>query len=177
MRPEALIMKDVVLDIESGTMMAIVGSSGSGKSSFVSLLLRFYDPCSGSIKIDGIDITVLDPHWLRQQIGTVSQEPALFSCSIRDNILYGAIKPEDMTDERVEEVAKEANAFEFISKFPKGLDTLVGERGIMLSGTNWVVELNWLHYVILILLGGQKQRIAIARALIKVCKYRKRTSL
>jgi len=117
-------------------MVAIVGSSGSGKSSLASLLLRFYDPCLGSIKIDGRDISTLDPHWLRQQIGTVNQEPTLFSCSIRDNILYGTVNPEDMTDERMEEVSKEANAFDFISKFPNRFDTLVGERGIMLSGKN-----------------------------------------
>lgn len=136
------------LDIQAGSILAVVGSSGSGKSTLASLLIRYYDPTSGSITIDGMDISTLDPHWLRQQIGTVSQEPILFSCSIKENILYGAVNQESLSEERIYEVAKEANAFEFITKFPQGFDTVVGERGIMLSG-------------------GQRQRIAIARALIK----------
>jgi len=149
-RADASIFNNVNLDIPAGAVLAIVGPSGSGKSTLGSLLLRYYDPTSGSISIDGISISKLDPHWLRQQIGTVSQEPTLFSCSIKDNILYGAPNPEQVSHERLEEVAKEANAFDFIMKFPQRFDTVVGERGVMLSG-------------------GQRQRIAIARALIKVC--------
>jgi ATP-binding cassette subfamily B (MDR/TAP) protein 10 len=139
----------VNLDIPAGSILAIVGASGSGKSTVVSLLVRYYDPTSGQITIDGMNISDLDPHWLRQQIGTVSQEPILFSCSIKENILYGAVNQDKITEERLHEVAREANALEFIMRFPQRFDTVVGERGIMLSG-------------------GQRQRIAIARALIKV---------
>ncbi|CAL8111742.1 unnamed protein product [Orchesella dallaii] len=147
-RPDALIFDNVNLDIPAGSIVAIVGSSGSGKSTLGCLLLRFYDPTSGMITVDGMSVSQIDPHWLRQQIGTVSQEPILFSSSIKDNILYGAINPQSIPEERVLEVAKEANALDFILKFPQGFDTLVGERGVMLSG-------------------GQRQRIAIARALMK----------
>jgi len=108
--------------------------SGSGKSTLGSLILRFYDPLSGSVLVDGVDIRKLDPYWLRHQIGTVSQEPILFSSSIKDNIAYGAEVPEMVTDERIRQVAKEANALEFIEKFPSRFETLVGERGVMLSG-------------------------------------------
>jgi ATP-binding cassette subfamily B (MDR/TAP) protein 10 len=151
-RVDAPIFKNINLDIPAGTVLAIVGQSGSGKSTLGSLLLRFYDPTSGAISIDGINVSQLDPHWLRQQIGTVSQEPILFSCSIKDNILYGAANPEKVTPQRLDEVAMEANAFDFIMRFPQQFDTVVGERGVMLSG-------------------GQRQRIAIARALIKVCLF------
>ena len=139
-RPDTLIFQDVDLEIPSGSVLAIVGPSGSGKSTLASLLLRFYDPSSGSINLDGKNIALLDPHWLRQQIGTVSQEPSLFSSTIRDNIMYGAIHPEDMTEERLEQVAKEANAYDFIKRFPQQFDTMVGERGIMLSGTASVLN-------------------------------------
>jgi ATP-binding cassette subfamily B (MDR/TAP) protein 10 len=147
-RADTLIFDKVNLDIPAGSVMAIVGQSGSGKSTLGSLLLRFYDPTAGKILIDGLDISNIDPYWLRQQIGTVSQEPILFSCSIKENILYGATNTESITDEQIHEVAREANAYDFIMKFPQQFDTLVGERGIMLSG-------------------GQRQRIAIARALMK----------
>ncbi|OXA59539.1 ATP-binding cassette sub-family B member 10, mitochondrial [Folsomia candida] len=147
-RADAPIFSNVNLSIPAGSILAIVGASGSGKSTLGSLLLRYYDPTSGVISIDGTNISDLDPHFLRQQIGTVSQEPILFSCSIRDNILYGAMHPEEVSEERIHEVAQEANALDFILKFPQKFDTVVGERGIMLSG-------------------GQRQRIAIARALIK----------
>ena len=116
-----------------------------------SLLLRLYDPASGSISIGGMQIADMDEHQLRRQIGTVSQEPVLFSSSIRENILYGSIEEEgraDLGQSAVEECAREANAHGFISAFPEGYDTLVGERGVLLSG-------------------GQKQRIAIARAIIR----------
>ena len=121
-----------------------------GKSTLGSLLLRLYDPASGSISIGGMEITNMDEHQLRRQIGTVSQEPVLFSSSIRENILYGNVEErgEDVRQSIVEEVARKANAHDFISAFPDGYETLVGERGILLSG-------------------GQKQRIAIARAIIR----------
>ncbi|CAG7786584.1 unnamed protein product, partial [Allacma fusca] len=147
-RMEAPIFNGVNLDVPEGTVLAVVGPSGCGKSTLGILLLRFYDPTGGCVKIDGINIADLDPQWLRQQIGTVNQEPILFSSSIRDNILYGSTNPTEVTEEELHQVAKEANAYDFIMGFPQNFETLVGERGIMLSG-------------------GQRQRIAIARALIK----------
>uniref|UniRef100_A0A3P9H012 ATP-binding cassette, sub-family B (MDR/TAP), member 10 n=1 Tax=Oryzias latipes TaxID=8090 RepID=A0A3P9H012_ORYLA len=147
-RKEAHIFQNLNLLVPAGTIMAVVGPSGSGKSSLVSLLLRLYDPDSGLITIDGHDIRDLNPYWLRAHIGTVSQEPVLFSCSIRDNIAYGATDPDAVTTEDIYRAAKVANAFDFVQRFPKGFDTVVGEKGVLLSG-------------------GQKQRIAIARALLK----------
>ncbi|KAM6942602.1 ATP-binding cassette sub-family B member 10, mitochondrial [Xenentodon cancila] len=147
-RKEAPIFQNLSLLVPAGTVMAVVGSSGSGKSSLVSLLLRLYDPDAGIITVDGHDIRDLNPYWLRNNIGTVSQEPILFSCSIRDNIAYGALDPNAATAEDIYSAAKVANAYDFIQAFPKGFDTVVGEKGVLLSG-------------------GQKQRIAIARALLK----------
>uniref|UniRef100_A0A8B9SGF7 ATP-binding cassette sub-family B member 10, mitochondrial n=1 Tax=Anas platyrhynchos TaxID=8839 RepID=A0A8B9SGF7_ANAPL len=148
-RPEASIFKDFSLSIPAGSVMALVGPSGTGKSTIVSLLLRLYDPISGTITVDGFDIRQLNPLWFRTKIGTVSQEPILFSCSIAENIAYGAEDPSTVTAEEIQKVAEIANAASFIRDFPKGFDTVVGEKGILLSG-------------------GQKQRIAIARALLKV---------
>ncbi|XP_044276561.1 ATP-binding cassette sub-family B member 10, mitochondrial isoform X2 [Varanus komodoensis] len=147
-RPEAFIFQDFTLHIPAGSVMALVGPSGSGKSTVISLLLRLYDPISGSITVDGVDIRQLNPLWFRSKIGTVSQEPILFSCSIAENIAYGAEDPSAVTTEEIERVAEIANASSFIQNFPKGFDTLVGEKGVLLSG-------------------GQKQRIAIARALLR----------
>ncbi|XP_069549822.1 ATP-binding cassette sub-family B member 10, mitochondrial [Brachyistius frenatus] len=147
-RKEAPIFQNLSLLVPAGTIMAVVGHSGSGKSTLVSLLLRLYDPDAGIITIDGHDIRDLNPYWLRSHIGTVSQEPVLFSCSIRDNIAYGAKDPDAVTTEDIYSAARVANAYDFIQAFPKGFDTLVGEKGVLLSG-------------------GQKQRIAIARALLK----------
>ena len=147
-RPDQDILKSLSLDIPPKTVVAIVGPSGSGKSTIGSLLLRLYSPKAGTVCLDGQDISNLDPTFLRTYIGTVSQEPVLFSSSIRDNILYGASEPEKVSQEDLERAAMEANAHNFIKGFPEGYDTLVGERGVMLSG-------------------GQKQRIAIARAIIK----------
>ncbi|XP_077303051.1 ATP-binding cassette sub-family B member 10, mitochondrial isoform X1 [Lithobates pipiens] len=147
-RPEAAIFQNLELAIPSGSVMAVVGPSGSGKSTLVSLLLRLYDPNSGSIHIDGHDVRRLNPLWLRSKIGTVSQEPVLFSCSISENIAYGAEDPSSVTREEIRRVADIANALSFVENFPKGFDTVVGEKGVLLSG-------------------GQKQRIAIARALLK----------
>ena len=146
-RKDVQILKGLDLAVPSGRVMAVVGGSGSGKSTLAALILRLYDPDQGRITVDGHDIRNLDAAWLRRQIGTVAQEPVLFSSSIRDNITYGSA--EDIVDqELVEAAAKEANAHEFILGFPDGYDTLVGERGVMLSG-------------------GQKQRVAIARAILK----------
>lgn len=147
-RKEAPVFQNLNLLIPAGTIMAVVGPSGSGKSSLVSLLLRLYDPDAGIITVDGHDIRDLNPYWLRNHIGTVSQEPVLFSCSIRDNIAYGAADPDAVTSQDVYSAARVANAYDFIQNFPKGFDTVVGEKGVLLSG-------------------GQKQRIAIARALLK----------
>ncbi|XP_004640905.2 ATP-binding cassette sub-family B member 10, mitochondrial [Octodon degus] len=147
-RPEVSIFQDFSLSIPSGSVTALVGSSGSGKSTVVSLLLRLYDPISGTISLDGRDIRQLNPVWLRSKIGTVSQEPILFSCSIAENIAYGADSPSSVTTEQVRRAAEVANAAGFIRSFPQGFDTMVGEKGVLLSG-------------------GQKQRIAIARALLK----------
>ncbi|XP_055878829.1 ATP-binding cassette sub-family B member 10, mitochondrial-like [Biomphalaria glabrata] len=147
-RSEMPIFTDMTLDIPSGSVTAIVGPSGSGKSTISSLLLRLYDPLSGSITLDGHDLRDLDPNWLRRNIGIVSQEPVLLSTSIGENIAYGAEKPELVSAEQIIQAAKQANAYNFIEDFPEGFATLVGERGMMLSG-------------------GQRQRVAIARAILK----------
>uniref|UniRef100_A0AAX7SJ56 ATP-binding cassette, sub-family B (MDR/TAP), member 10 n=1 Tax=Astatotilapia calliptera TaxID=8154 RepID=A0AAX7SJ56_ASTCA len=128
-RKEAPIFQNLNLLVPAGSIMAVVGASGSGKSSMVSLLLRLYDPDAGVITIDGHDIRDLNPYWLRSHIGTVSQEPVLFSCSIRENIAYGATDPDAVTTEDVYRAAKVANAYDFIQTFPKGFDTVVGEKG------------------------------------------------
>lgn len=126
--------------------VALVGQSGSGKSTVISLLERFYEPDSGLILLDRVEISSLKVSWLRDQMGLVSQEPVLFNGTIRDNITYG--KHEEVTEEEVAAAARAANAHEFISSMPQGYNTTVGERGTQLSG-------------------GQKQRIAIARAILK----------
>ncbi|CAH0486838.1 unnamed protein product [Peronospora farinosa] len=144
-RPEVQVCSDYSLTIEPGETVALVGPSGSGKSTIVSLLERFYDPLSGTVKVDGVDVRMLNAKWLRSQVGLVGQEPSLFATSIMENIRYGCPAA---TDEQVIEAAKMANAYNFIKEFPQGFQTEVGERGAQLSG-------------------GQKQRIAIARAIIK----------
>ena len=144
-RPEAEVLKGIDLKILPGQMVALVGSSGSGKSTIASLLPRFYEPKQGSIFLDNQNLAELKLSWLRDQIGIVSQEPVLISSTIEQNIRYG--KP-DATDSEVKDAAKAANALEFISKFSEGFQTRVGEKGLQLSG-------------------GQKQRVAIARALLK----------
>ena len=144
-RPEVPVLKNFSLSIPANTTAALVGSSGAGKSTVVSLLQRFYDVSSGSITIDGNDIRDLDLKWLRSNMGYVQQEPQLFGLTIRQNVTYGVDR--QITDQELEEVCEKANAREFIVKWPKGYDTMVGERGVKLSG-------------------GQKQRLAIARALL-----------
>ncbi|KAH0717742.1 hypothetical protein KY285_013773 [Solanum tuberosum] len=145
-RPDVQIFKDFCLTIPSGKTVALVGESGSGKSTVISLIERFYNPESGSIYLDGVEIRQFKLSWLRQQMGLVSQEPVLFNETIRDNIAYS--RQGHATEEEIIEAAKSANAHNFISSLPQGYDTSVGERGIQLSG-------------------GQKQRIAIARAILK----------
>ncbi|KAJ0431507.1 putative ABC-type xenobiotic transporter [Helianthus annuus] len=144
-RPDIMIFRDFDLKVRAGKTMALVGQSGSGKSSVLSLILRFYDPTSGKVMIDGKDIKKLKLKSLRSHIGLVQQEPALFATSIFENILYGK---EGASETEVMEAAKLANAHTFISALPEGYSTKVGERGIQLSG-------------------GQKQRVAIARAVLK----------
>lgn len=147
LRPSVKVVSQLNLTVDAGSSIAIVGSSGSGKSTLGTLLLRFYDPVSGSILLDGVDLGQFDVSWLRKNIGLVSQEPVLFASTVRENVCYGV--PDDVySEEKLIAAAKEANAYDFIQAFPQKFDTLVGERGVMLSG-------------------GQKQRIAIARALYK----------
>ncbi len=144
-RPDQAALKDFSLDIEAGETVAIVGPSGAGKSTSFQMLLRFYDPGSGSIEVDGIDIAQLSPTALRQQIGLVPQETVLFGDSARENIRYGKPGADDFA---VEQAAVAAAADEFIDALPEGYDTFLGERGTRLSG-------------------GQRQRVAIARAILK----------
>jgi ATP-binding cassette subfamily B protein len=144
-RPEATVLASLSFRVEPGEVVALVGPSGAGKSTIAALLLRFYDPDHGTIRIDDVPLRDLDPGWLRRQIGLVAQEPLLFSTSVGDNIRYGR---RDATEADVEAAARAANADVFIRRFPAGYATLVGERGVQLSG-------------------GQKQRIAIARAVLK----------
>ena len=139
------IIKDISFCIEPGQVAALVGPTGTGKTTIVSLVPRFYDPVEGSVKIDGIDVKKIKQQSLRQQISYVLQESVLFHGPLWQNIAYG--KP-DASREEIERAAQEANAMEFIEKLPQGLDTVVGERGMTLSG-------------------GQRQRVAIARAIIR----------
>ena len=139
------ILRGINIDIKKGQTVAFVGSSGSGKSTIANLVLRFYDVDNGEILVDGINIKDLKLSSLRDKIGVVSQDVFLFNDTIKYNISYGKM---DATDEEIETVAKAANAHKFISKMPKGYNTLIGERGMKLSG-------------------GEKQRIAIARAMLK----------
>ncbi|XP_063781234.1 ATP-dependent translocase ABCB1-like [Pseudophryne corroboree] len=144
-RPDIQILSGLNLKVPSGKTIALVGTSGCGKSTTIQLLQRFYDPIEGEITVDGHDIRSLNVKWLRNNIGVVSQEPVLFGTTIGENIRYGR---DGVTEEEIEHAAREANAYEFISKFPDQFNTMVGERGAQMSG-------------------GQKQRIAIARALVR----------
>ncbi|KAJ3236028.1 ATP-binding cassette, sub-B (MDR TAP), member 4 [Chytriomyces hyalinus] len=149
-RVETKIFNGFCFTIEPGKTVAFVGPSGSGKSSTVQLIQRFYDPISGVVSLDGKDLKSINVKWLRQQIGVVSQEPVLFNTSIKQNILMGAVDDplRPVTEAEIHKACKLANCHNFIMKLPHGYDTQVGEHGGMLSG-------------------GQKQRIAIARAMIK----------
>jgi ABC-type multidrug transport system fused ATPase/permease subunit len=144
-RGDIQVLKNVSFNVAADQQVALVGPSGAGKSTIVSLLLRLYDPVAGSISYDGRDSGEIPLTALRAQMAVVPQDVFLFGGNIRENIGYG--KP-GASDEEIVEAAKKANAWEFIQRFPQGLDTIVGERGIQLSG-------------------GQRQRIAIARAVLK----------
>lgn len=144
-RPDIFILNDLNLKIMSGKSIAIVGPSGSGKSTIIGLVSRFYDPISGSVCIDDLDIKKMNLKSLRRRIGLVQQEPSLFSTSIYENIKYGN---EEASEIEITNAAKLANAHEFISRMPEGYKTEVGNKGVQLSG-------------------GQKQRVAIARAVLK----------
>ena len=144
-RTEIQVLNHLSFTIRSGQSLALVGTSGGGKSTVAALTCRLYDPIEGEIMLDGHPIHTLQKNWLREQIAIVSQEPILFATSIMDNIRYGNLQA---TQEEIMSAARAANAHEFISNFPEGYETMVGERGIRLSG-------------------GQKQRIAIARAILK----------
>lgn len=139
------VLKDVNLSLPRGTTLALVGASGAGKSTLADLLPRFYDPISGKITIDDIDLKDFDLKTLRKAMGIVSQDTFLFNDSVRNNIAYP--RP-DATEEEIITAAKRANAYEFIVNLPQGLETLIGDRGVLLSG-------------------GQRQRLAIARALLQ----------
>jgi ATP-binding cassette subfamily B protein len=137
-------LSDVSLDVAAGTTVALVGATGSGKTSLVALLGRLYDPTSGAVLIDGADLRGVQLESLRRSIAVVTDDPFLFSATVHDNIAYAR---EDASREEVIAAARRAQAHEFIERLPEGYDTLVGERGLTLSG-------------------GQRQRIAIARALL-----------
>jgi ATP-binding cassette subfamily B (MDR/TAP) protein 1 len=171
-RPKVAVLKNFNLEIQPGTSVALVGQSGSGKSTIIGLLEKWYEPEEGTVDIDGVSVVDLDPVWLHRHIGIVSQEPSLFATSIRRNITYAIdtinghitsaaqkenpnITEEDLekllipvNEEVIQAAAKSANAHDFIIKLPDGYDTIIGERGVSLSG-------------------GQKQRIAIARAVLQ----------
>lgn len=143
--PESPILKEIDLEVPSGSVVALVGRSGAGKSTFVKLIPRFYDVNQGAIRIDGVDVRDIQLRFLRRQIVLVPQEPILFSGTIFENIMMG--KP-DASPQQVEQACDSANALEFITRLPKGVQTEIGEGGARLSG-------------------GQKQRIALARAFLK----------
>jgi ABC-type multidrug transport system fused ATPase/permease subunit len=142
---ERAVLSDIDLDVEAGRTVALVGPTGSGKSTLVMLIPRLYDVTSGSVVVDGADVRNVDVGSLRREVAFVSDDPFLFSASVFDNIAYA--RPE-ASDDEVRDAARRAGAEEFIDALPKGYDTLIGERGYTLSG-------------------GQRQRVAIARALLK----------
>jgi subfamily B ATP-binding cassette protein MsbA len=143
--PDRPILRDISLEVGEGEVLALVGPSGAGKTTLVNLVPRLWDVRTGAIRIDGSDVRSVAVRSLREQIGLVPQDAALFGGSIRDNIRYGRL---DATDAEVEEAARVANAHDFVSAFPRGYDTLVGDRGVLLSG-------------------GERQRVSIARAVLK----------
>lgn len=144
--PDNPVIKNVSFKCNPGDVIALLGSTGSGKTTLVNLLPRFYDPTAGLITLDGVDITRYPRKYLRSQIGIVEQEPFLFSRTIRENITYGVQR--NVSEDEIVQAAKFAAIHDVIIEFPNGYDTMVGERGVTLSG-------------------GQKQRLAIARALLK----------
>jgi len=152
-RPTRQVLKGLSLKIEPGSVVALVGESGGGKSTVVSLIQHLYEQSAGRVMLDGIDVHELAPAWLSKNVSVVSQQPTLFGRSIRKNIMYGLEGTSgEPTQEEIEEAARLANAHEFICSLPQKYDTEVGERGVQLSG-------------------GQRQRIAIARALVRKPRY------
>jgi ATP-binding cassette subfamily B protein len=143
-RPEVAALADVNLVVAPGERVALVGPSGAGKTTVFQLLLRFYDPESGTVRVDGVDARLADPHAVRGRFALVPQEPVVFAASVAENIRYA--RP-DATDAEVREALRSAYALDFIERLPQGMDTYLGERGVRLSG-------------------GQRQRLAIARALL-----------
>jgi ATP-binding cassette subfamily B protein len=142
--PGRPVLHDIDLELEPGRVVALIGHTGSGKTSLAALVPRFYDVQSGNVSIDGSDVRTVTLASLRREIGVIAQDPFLFSASVRENIAFG--RP-DATGEQVERAARLAQAHDFIAALPDGYDTVIGERGITLSG-------------------GQRQRVAIARALL-----------
>ena len=144
-RPGYRSINGLSFTVKPGETVAVVGPSGAGKSTILSLVLRFYDPDSGAVLLDGVDLLAADPADLSRRIALVPQDVTIFAATIRDNIAFGMT---DVSDEAVRAAARAAQAEEFIARLDKGYDTTVGERGVTLSG-------------------GQRQRIAIARAILK----------
>ena len=144
-RTAAPVLDRLSFTVKAGEKLALVGPSGAGKSTIFHLILRFYDPLSGTVSFDGVPVTQADPADLRARIALVPQDAVVFAASVRENIRFGRI---DASDAEIEQAAKAAHAAEFITRMPQGYDTEVGERGVMLSG-------------------GQRQRIAIARAILR----------
>ena len=138
------VLEDVDLDLAPGRTVALIGHTGSGKTTLAALVPRFYDATEGRVVVDGVDVRDVTRRSLRREIGVISQDPFLFSATVRENIAFGAA---DASDEEVEQAARAAQAHEFVQELPLGYDTVIGERGITLSG-------------------GQRQRLAIARALV-----------
>src|SRR5438132_4200722 len=137
------VLQSIDLEVAAGKTIALIGHTGSGKTTLTSLVPRFYDVTSGRVTLDGVDVRDVELNSLRHGIGVISQDPFLFSATVRENIMFGA---PDLDDAEVERVAQLAQAHEFVERLPNGYDTIIGERGITLSG-------------------GQRQRLAIARAL------------
>src|SRR5438105_441364 len=141
--PGRPVLEDIDLEVPAGRTIALIGHTGSGKTTLTSLVPRFYDVSTGRVLVDGADVRDVTLHSLRQAIGVISQDPFLFSATVRENITFGA---SGLSDEEVERIARLAQAHEFVERLPDGYDTVIGERGITLSG-------------------GQRQRLAIARAI------------
>ncbi len=138
------VLHDIDLELAPGKTVALIGHTGSGKTTLAALVPRFYDATDGRVLVDGVDVREVTRRSLRREIGVISQDPFLFSATVRENIAFGVL---DATDERIEQAARAAQAHEFVEELPYGYDTVIGERGITLSG-------------------GQRQRLAIARALV-----------